>query len=157
MGNGAKMMFIPITNGMWATIDDDDFALISKWKWQANEKLGGFRYACSSAGSMHRIIMGAKDGQEIDHINGDKLDNRRSNLRFCSRSNNCCNKKIPEGKFRGVIKAGNRWRAYYKINGKQVHVGQFATREEAALARDAAAKVAHGEFAVLNFPEAGRG
>lgn len=96
---------------------------------------------------------------DVDHINGDKTDNRWVNLREATRSQNSSNVKI--GKRRntsGLIgvtwdKARNLWRAQIRQNGRKVNLGRYKEREDAALAHDRAAVAAFGEFATLNFPE----
>src|SRR5579863_1550584 len=106
---------------------------------------------------MHREIMKPSKDEEVDHINHDKLDNRRENLRVCTGSQNQCNRrrklKNTSG-YKGVCwyRSKNRWKAALNIKGKCVWTGLFKNKEEAAHAYDEAAKLHHGEFAYLNFP-----
>ena len=108
---------------------------------------------------MHREIMNAPDGLLVDHQNGKTLDNRRSNLRLATHSQNMCNKPKTSTKstsrFRGVYldKRKGRWVAKIQINRKCIWLGHFNNEIEAARAYDAAAKMYHKEFARLNFPE----
>lgn len=107
---------------------------------------------------MHRLIMGAVKGQCIDHINGDRFDNRKSNLRFCTHQQNSWNTAgRVNGKtgFKGVCPRRNGFRAQLQYSGKKVTIGDFPTAEEAARAYDAKAMELYGEFARLNFPKGG--
>lgn len=114
-------------------------------------------YPTSRSMRAHVLVMGRqKKGFEIDHINRDKLDNRRSNLRVVTKAQNIYNSKPRSSSgYKGVSKSGNVWRAYYKPYGSgQIHIGCYKTPEEAAKAYDKVAKETWGEFAYLNFPEA---
>jgi hypothetical protein len=110
--------------------------------------------------SLHREIMNNPDGLLVDHANGDGLDNRRTNLRLATHSQNQFNKRKTKSKtssrFIGVYfeKRKNRWMARIHYHGKRIWLGSFKSEFDAAKAYDAAAKKYHGEFARLNFPEA---
>ena len=96
---------------------------------------------------MHRLITGAESGMEVDHINGNRLDNRRCNLRVCTHAQNMMNhRKSPDG-IRGTRKMKNRWHARIHFQGREIHLGAFGTREEAWRARKAAEESFRGEFA----------
>ena len=154
---------IPLTKGRVAIVDDDDFAYLNQWRWKFNS-----RYAVRTSGgishwktiSMHRVIMNAPDGMEVDHINGEELDNRKENLRICTRSENVRNvgkyRNNTSG-FKGVSfdaeKVTRKWRALIQVDKKLISLGRYATPEEAARVYDEAAKKYHGKFAQLNFPE----
>lgn len=86
---------------------------------------------------LHRLLTGAKPGQEVDHIDGNGLNNQRANLRICSRSTNMLNMKNP---YRGVslYKKTGRWAAYIKVNYVKQHLGYFSTFAEALAARQEA-------------------
>ena len=106
---------------------------------------------------IHRLIMDAPKGMEVDHINGNPLDNRKSNLRICTIAENLRNKgagKNNTSGYKGVswVKRNKRWLAQIKHNGKQVYIGHYKNKEEAARAYDKKAKELHGEYAYLNFP-----
>jgi len=106
---------------------------------------------------LHRQIAEAKgleiDGSQVDHINLNKLDNRRENLRPATHSQNMANKPPRKGKtYKGTdLVSSGRFRATGQIDGKKVHIGTFDTEAEAARAYDAWATITHGEFAYLNF------
>lgn len=104
---------------------------------------------------MHRVIMKAPKGGLVDHRNGNGLDNRRSNLRRATRSQNQQNRKGSSGRFKGVFPVTGypTWRAALCAGYKYVHLGTFKTQKEAAMAYDVAAKAKYGEYALLNFPE----
>ena len=106
---------------------------------------------------MHRFIIGAPKGVLVDHKNGDGLDNRRENLRFCSASQNQMNRgKTVRNKtgFKGVFWGSNhRWQAQISCCGIKFHLGSWTDPEDAAAIYDIAAQQFHGKFARLNFPE----
>lgn len=109
-------------------------------------------------GFIHRYIMNAPRHLHVDHINGDRLDNRRENLRVCTQHQNNMSgsrKKNSKSLFKGVspCHSNNKWRSTVTFNYKQHHAGYFQTEEEAAKAYDKKALELFGEFARLNFPE----
>lgn len=113
--------------------------------------------------SAHRVIWAIVHGEwpdnDVDHINRNRMDNRLVNLRLAKRCDNCRNRTSRRGslsKYLGVSfdKSRNRWLARIGAgkDRKVLHIGSFATEEEAARAYDAVAAVRHGDFANLNFP-----
>lgn len=104
---------------------------------------------------LHRVIMGAKDGQVVDHINGNTMDNRRCNLRCVTNFENM--KNMPKrssptsSRFKGVSKIGDRWKAKIMYNRKEVYLGIYHDEVEAAFAYDTANIKYHGEFGRRNF------
>lgn len=108
---------------------------------------------------MHRVITSAPPGMEVDHINGNGLDNRRGNLRVCTKSGNQRNQRVQSraktSVFKGVSrwKKNNRWAAFIKLGGRPTYLGSFKSEVDAALAYDAAARKHFGAFARTNFIE----
>lgn len=159
------MKRIPLTQDRCALVDEEYFEGLSKFKWRAQKDFRTGRvYAVRSVGKvsvmMHRQIMGIDDDREVDHINGVGLDNRRSNLRYATKSQNHQNQKLradTKTGFKGVSKYANRrdlWRARILVKGERIHLGCFKSPEEAAVAYDEAAKKFFGEFALINFGDA---
>jgi hypothetical protein len=102
---------------------------------------------------MHRLILGAKPGQFVDHINGNGLDNQRSNLRLASRAQNNRNARRRADNttgHRGVGHDRGRFRATIYAGGQRINLGNYGTPLEAARAYDLVAKPLHGEYARLN-------
>lgn len=145
------MKKIELRKGLCAIVDDIDYDLVSCHKWNAIDGRRGKYYAYSNKSRlyMHRLIMGNPEGYLVDHKNGDTLDNRRSNLRICTKSQNAQN--IKKAGYKGVSMYPNhKYRAYIVIHNKQINLGVFDTEIEAAKAYNSAAKKYFGEFASLN-------
>lgn len=156
---------IPLSRGLHAVVDVADLALVVGWSWQA-ERSGRTMYATRRMDStrrnerirMHRVILGFGPGApEVDHIDGDGLNNRRSNLREATTAQNNRNQQSRAGStsaYKGVSWCSSRdcWQVAIKAEGKARFIGRFHDEMAAALAYDAAAIEAHGEFARLNFP-----
>lgn len=99
---------------------------------------------------LHRLILGASEGVMVDHVDGDRRNNTRSNLRLCTHGENMVNRKIHRSNkcgLKGVYADRNKWRAQITVKGKQHHLGSFDTKELAHAAYLAAAERLHGEFA----------
>ena len=151
---------IKLTKGKFAIVDPDDYQNLFRYDWHLLETKGKSYAAMFNEGailSMHRFIINAPKGRIVDHRNHESLDNRKFNLRFATHSQNCCNKKILKkgtSEYRGVslIKKSNKWQAVIYYNGTRKHLGLFENQQDAAKAYDNAARIYHGEFAVLNFP-----
>lgn len=156
------MKQIPLgKSGKFALIDDEDYELISQYKWRSHDSHGRAIYASRTVLvngkeffiSMHRFIMGCVkgDGKIVDHKDGNGLNNQRSNLRICTNAENQRNKK-PSGrsKYLGVCWHITKWKASININGKQKHIGLYKNEVDAAIAYNKMAEKHHGEFARLN-------
>jgi hypothetical protein len=145
------MKHIKLTRGFVTKVDDEDFDRLSKIKWYANvsgtsKKKTIYAYNWG-IGFLHHQILPAKDGFDIDHINQDSLDNRRSNLRYLTHPQNLLNSPAlniegQTSKFRGVHKTKTGWRARIKINGKSKSLGTYSNEDEAAQAYEKAREAA---------------
>jgi hypothetical protein len=159
--DGKSVAYIPLTQGKWAIIDREDLERVPG-VWYVIP--GG--YVCQMCGSktiyMHVVILPSPDGMETDHRFGDKLDNRKAQLRITTHRQNTCNRNLNVNNrsgYKGVSwrKSSGCWRVSLAADGKLLHVGYFKADKliEAAKAYDAAAIKYHGEYARLNFPVKG--
>lgn len=144
---------IQLTRGKVALVDEEDYEMLVAVRWCVSD---GYAYS-AKLGRMHRFIISAQKGVMVDHINGNKLDNRRSNLRLCTNSQNQANRKhvCGKSKFKGVVWQSRSngtgfWKATIIVNGKAIYLGRFETDLEAAKAYNRAASEHFGEFAHLN-------
>lgn len=154
-----KFRKIKLTQGKYTIVDADDYEWLSQYKWCAHKKGRGYFYAerrnKHKTDSIHRLVINVPKNMQVDHINGDTLDNRKENLRICSRWQNSRNrkkqKKPSSSKYKGVIWDGeSRWRAKIVVNKRKINLGGYLTEEEAAIAYNVAAKKYHKKFAKLN-------
>lgn len=154
------MKKIKLTKDKFAIVDDEDFEYLNQWKWlfdrYASRQEGNYEKGTRKMIYMHRLIMKTPDGFDTDHINGNKLDNRKENLRIVTRQLNNANARIAKNnklKFKGIwfSKRLNKYTASIGFNYKIIHLGCFTSAIEAAKAYDAKAKELFGEFAYLNF------
>lgn len=154
------MKKIPLTKGKFAIVDDDDYEWLSQWKWYAAKGHNTY-YAkrhTTKQGSyttieMHTLIC---DAEQIDHKDGNGLNNQRNNLRPATYSQNAANrtKQINNTSgFKGVYwhKHASKWYARIQVNNKRINLGYFTNKIEAAKSYDKAASIYFGEFAKLNF------
>lgn len=153
---------VPIAGkSIYGIIDVEDYGKVSGNNYKLQN---GYPSLCVKKNRMHlhqQLIGKQAKGTDIDHINGNKLDNRRSNLRVCTHKQNCYNaKKILSrngratgSKYKGVTwdKERNKWTAWLSANGKTKFLGRYSTEEDAARAHDVEAAKHYKEFARLNF------
>lgn len=142
-----------------ALVDDEDFENLSKHRWSvarvyigaAREMLYAVRVENRKTIYMHQEIISRNDGMVIDHADGNGLNNTRSNIRACTRSQNSFN-QIPRGvnRYKGVHERNGKYSASIGLNGKTIFLGTFNTDRQAAIAYNEAAVKYHGEFANLN-------
>lgn len=156
---------IPLTQGKVAIVDDSDYEWLSQFKWCMHNNGSAMRRLYSPKGQpqsailMHREIIQPPAGLTVDHIDGDRLNNQRGNLRVCTIAENVRNKgkQSPQLRpfttpFKGVHfdPRTRRWRASVQRDGKVFRLGRYPTDAEAARAYDCAAIQIHGEFARTN-------
>lgn len=154
------MKTIKLTRGYSAIVDDEDYQRFGHLRWgaqvarlnpllvYATRKVKHSILCC-----LHREIMGAKPGVMVDHRDGDGLNNRRRNLRFCTNSQNLQNQRLNARNtsgFKGVSKGNRKWRAQIRFSGKTIFLGAFKYRIDAARCYDKWARRYFGEFAMTN-------
>src|SRR4029077_3418788 len=136
---------IILNDGYVSLVDLQDFDRVNQFKWSVDRGDDEILYAVRNLGpdgeyriiQLHRFILDAPPGVLVDHRNLDGLDNRRSNLRFCSRSQNACNQKLLRcdntSGFRGVSysKTMRRWLAFITVNQVMLRLGYFESKEQA--------------------------
>ncbi len=151
------MKTIPVGRDRAALVDDEDYEVLAGLAWHMSRS-GYARHSYSSTRQvyMHTLVLKPKPRQQIDHVNGDRLDNRRANLRHCSPLQNHWNRQ-PSGKnpsgFKGVTfsRHHGKWQAQIRHCGQRIFLGHFSTPQAAARAYDAAAIAYFGDFARTNF------
>lgn len=151
-------MSLVLSRNEMTILDEQDWNLLSPFKWSCVVPNGSHKYAVRMDGKqyvyMHRVIMEATSTQLVDHINGDTLDNRRSNLRFATKSQNSINSSKSSGvsKFKGVWYRNRKkpWVAEISKDGFKHRLGSYTTEIEAAQAYNKKAVELFGSFAVEN-------
>lgn len=158
------MALLTLSKGAVTIVDDADFAELSRWKWSLSSRGYAVRSAPREGRGkrasrpiilMHRQILNSPLDLHSDHINGDKLDNRRVNLRICTCAENMRNRR-PRGlrRYKGVERTRNgKFCAVVHANGGRKRSKRFITEADAAREYDRLAVAVWGEFAWLNFPE----
>ena len=156
------MAEILLLHGKVALIDDEDFDWLDQWKWRAYKGRHTYyaeRHALAHQGErgphikMHRVLLGVTESRmQVDHRNGDGLDNRRSNLRIATHAQNqwnCGKTRLNTSGFKGVSfdKVNEKWVARLAVGGRYLNLGRFPTPEEASEAYQEAALRHRGEFA----------
>lgn len=146
------MKTIELTKGKYAIVDDADYPALSKHSWCIQSgKYAACRYK-NKLIMMHRFIMKPPKKLVVDHINKNGFDNRRSNLRVCTQSQNSANSlNKSDQQYRGVGRMRRFWQAYIVHNYKKIHLGTFTNQEQAARCYDKAAIQIFGPFATTNF------
>ena len=153
------MKRIPLTQGKFAIVDNEDFEWLNQWKWFAKKGYSTF-YAVRNISQspylirMHRQILGLTkgDGKETDHINHNGLDNRQDNLRLCTHTQQQQNRQPQKvsSKFKGVgyHKKSEKWMARITYLSKRIYLGLFDTEKEAAKSYNKISNKLFGEFAL---------
>jgi hypothetical protein len=161
----AEIALIPLTRGMVAIVDAADFEKLSRYRWFTLKTKRGPCYAGTNMSgriiSMHRFLMNPPKGMWVDHIDGNGLNNRRSNLRICTPRQNACNHsrrkpKSATSQFVGVFQRRqqpDKWYAKVEYAGMICRLGPFDSELEAARARDFRAVELHGPYAHVNLPD----
>lgn len=159
----ADVVPFPLTQGFWTLVSLEDAEFVSSLILYVNcDKNTNYAttYISGKLVPLHRLLLTASSGYDVDHVNGNGLDNTRENLRLCSRTENLRNKrgyKNTSSKYKGVyLLSSGMWRAKIGLGSKNSkHLGVFTLEEDAARAYDAAALFYFGEFARLNFDKDG--
>jgi hypothetical protein len=143
--------------GKFILVDNDDFPLLSRYRWHFGSDAVAFTRIAGRKDKMpvHRLIMNPRKDLEVDHINGNKLDNQKSNLRICTHGQNGKNHKLNKNNtsgYKGVSwsKTRKKWESYIKVNYKRIKLGFYDDKKQAALAYNTAAQKHFKEFANLN-------
>ncbi len=152
-------MNVHINGGTAVLIDDEDYDKIKESSWLFSGRYAYRQVWNKGKGKteyMHRIIMGNPKNLEIDHINGNGIDNRKSNLRFATHKQNMANQKsckTATSQFKGVcwVKRDKKWEASIQTDNRTKHLGYYENEADAAKAYDKEAIKLFGSFARLNF------
>ena len=147
-----------VASGVKVLVDEDDYLSLIRWRWYIDKRGYVYRHDYIDGNDrpkrMHREILAAEKGLDVDHINGSRVDNRKSNLRICTRMQNIWNSKVKSTNtsgFKGVdfVPSRGKFRARIRAGGKRINIGYFATAELAFEAYKKAAKQMHGDFCSL--------
>jgi len=154
---------IPLTQGKFAIVDESDYEWLNQWKWCVcrNGYAKRNKYYKISKGAyksktirMHRLIMSVEGSLQVDHIDGNKLNNLRNNLRICTlaQNNRNCGSRVKGKKYKGVSwsKSAKKWHARIRSENINYHLGFFENEIDAVMAYNKAAKNLHGAFAWIN-------
>jgi hypothetical protein len=161
------MKKIPLTQGKFALVDDEDYQRMRSIKWSAVKARNTY-YAVSCyrirdkifTQRMHRLVTEVPKGMNIDHIDRNGLNNQKSNLRTCNPPKNLWNRtkslykgKRPTSKYKGLTWTNGAWVVNISANNVKHYLGRYYREASAAREYDKLAKLLHGEFACLNFPD----
>lgn len=155
------MKYINLTQGKRTMVDDEDYKFLNQWKWQISARGYAVRGEWNREVKnnniiiMSRVILNCPDDKEADHINGDRLDNRRQNLRAVTKKENRRNRSMLEKNksgYKGVVELSDKFRlknfrANIGVDGKNIYLGHFSTAQEASLAYNEAARKYFGQYA----------
>lgn len=149
------MKKIPLTKGKFVIVDETDFNDLNQHKWCLHSLGYAVRRSDGQYLLMHRVILGVEPGINVDHIDGDKLNNRRMNLRLCNQSQNCANRRLNRNNtsgYKGVVWVPRlkKFQAQIQVNRVNYRLGCHVTAEQAAIAYNKAAKKYFGDFSLLN-------
>lgn len=138
-----------MTNILGFKIDPIDQCLLDQYRWLVSTN--GYVVANRNKKKLylHRVIMEAPEGMEVDHINLDKLDNRRNNLRIVTGSQNKMNRLVQKNNrngLKGITFEAGKWRVRIQANGNRYNIGSYSTQKEATKQYHLAADILHGEF-----------
>lgn len=158
----ANLYKIPLTQGKFALVDKEDFDYLSQFKWCYTSAGYAIRteYPKGLKGDgvrilMHRLILDAPKNKQVDHINQDGLDNRRSNIRLATPSQNQWNKGVQKNNtsgHKGISwdMKNNKWRVSINTKGRYINLGRYSDIKEAVLVREKFVLSLHGEFGRLS-------
>lgn len=149
------MKKIPLTQDKFALVDDADYEELSSHKWFYGCRDYAGRSDNGKIIYMHRFLLNTPQGLQTDHINGNRIDNRKENLRICTRNQNIYNQRQrinSNSPYKGVRwhERLGKWGVRIQVNGKRKFLGLYLTVQEAALAYNKEAEKAHGIYACLN-------
>lgn len=152
------MKQIKLTKNKFALVDDEDYNYLNQWKWYfcQNGYVARSTWKPRQMIYIHRLLLNCNKTQFVDHIDGNKLNNQKSNLRICTQKENSRNKRKTKpltSMFKGVSwsKIANKWTARITYNKKIYHLGYFTNETLAAKKYDEKAIELHGKFAKINF------
>lgn len=150
------MKTIILSQGKKAIVDNKDFNYLNQWKWYYGGRGYAIRHSEMIKGKrdkiyMHRVIMNNPKDKEIDHIDGNRINNQKSNLRICKRMENLHNQKVPKNNksgYKGVcyLKNYKKWISYICVNNKNIYLGRFNNKIDAIESRKKADKLYYGDF-----------
>lgn len=154
------MKKITMNDGVDFTVDDEDYETVNQYNWTNIHNRPEARINKKTVW-VYRWLLNAPSGVEVDHIDGNALNNTRTNLRLCTRKQNSYNRAFTSGKTHSKYKGvtwhitNRRWQASIRVDGKLKHLGVFKVEEDAAIAYDNAASTYFADFAYLNFGNRG--
>lgn len=154
------MKYIKLTQNKFAMVDNEDFEYLGRFKWSYNngyavrhQLKNEYKDGPRRMVKMHTVVNKTPEDRFTDHISGETLDNRKSNLRIADAKNNGANRKTNKNSysgFKGVTIFNNKWRAAIRVNGEYIFLGYFNNKIEAARAYNQKAKEAFGKYGRLN-------